>query len=181
MQNDNAIKTQYKYGRQGFTLLETLVAIAVLLIAVVGPMSAIGGALSQIGTARDQMIALNLAQEGIEIVRQKRDSNMIACWGDPNWGTTLTSCATWGSGLIAGNYIINVATQSLTPVGSDTKVYLNGGLYTQGVGSTATQYSRTVNITDASSEKMITSTVTWSVGGVLKKIEVKESIFGINL
>ena len=63
---------QYSSNR-GFTLMETLVAISILLIAVVAPMSTIGGALSFIYIARDQMIAVNFAQEGIEVVRQKRD------------------------------------------------------------------------------------------------------------
>lgn len=161
--------------KKGFTLLETLVAIAILLIAVVGPMSIIGGSLSQISTVRDQTIAVNLAQEGIEIVRQKRDSNMLDKWGGGS--------AVWGDGLTSGDHIIDPLTATITACPcSDTKIYLDvNNFYTQGSGFTATKFSRTVNIADLSSaEKIITSTVTWSVGGATKKIEVKESIFGIN-
>lgn len=166
--------------KKGFTLLETLVAIAILLIAVVEPMSIIGGSLSQISTVRDQTLAVNLAQEGIEIVRQKRDSNMLVCWG-----SFLPSCATWSNGLTGGDYIIDPT--AVNPIIScpcgDTKIYLDGNnFYVQGSGVTATQFSRVVNITDIplSAEKIITSTVTWSVGGTLKTIQVQESIFGIN-
>lgn len=171
--------------KKGFTLLETLVAIAILLIAVVGPMSAIGGSLSQIGTARDQMIALNLAQDGIEVVRQKRDSNMLACWG-----SFTSPCTTWGADLAEGDYIINTMNASPLILCSDCtavkKLVLQNatGWYYQDIisGDTETKFSRVVNITDvpSSAEKMITSTVTWSVGGVTKTVEVKESIFGIN-
>lgn len=165
--------------KKGFTLLETLVAIAILLIAVVGPMSIIGGSLSQISTVRDQTIAVNLAQEGIEVVRQKRDSNMLACWG-----SFILPCNTWGTGLGEGSYIINPLTAVLTVCsGCDTGIYLDvNNFYTQGSGVTATKFSRTVNITDipSSAEKIITSTVTWSVGGATKTIQVQESIFGIN-
>ena len=62
---------------RGFTLIETLVAITILLVAIVGPMSAIGTSLSQMSISRDQIIAINLAQEGIEAIRQERDSKMI--------------------------------------------------------------------------------------------------------
>ena len=69
-----------QHSQRGFTLLETLVAISILLIAVVGPMSIIGRSLPQSAYARDHAIAVNLAQEGIEAVRQKRDSNMLDKW-----------------------------------------------------------------------------------------------------
>ncbi len=176
----------------GFTLIETMVAITILLIAVVGPMSAIGGSLSQISIAHDQMIAINLAQEGIEVVRQKRDSNMLACWAGSNWGVTITSCNTWvggitGSGTSGTNYIISSPTISLIPNTAQPVYQDASGFFvqasTQPVGSTKTRFSRVVNITDTVSgrEKKITSTVTWKTsGGVDKTITVSESIFGIN-
>lgn len=172
---------------EGFTLIEALVAIAILLIAVVGPMSVIGGSLSQASTTRDQLIAINLAQEGIEVVRQKRDSNMLACWG-----SFTSPCSTWAVGIAVGNYA--VVSVDATPISlcspapglCTTKQKLvrqdAAGWYYQGVGGTPTKFSRVVNISDVplSAEKIITSTVTWSVGGAPKSVEVKESIFGIS-
>ncbi len=180
--------------KRGFTLVETMVAITILLLAVVGPMSAIGGSLSQISTARDQMIAINLAQEGIEVVRQKRDSNMLACWANSNWGVTITSCSTWGGGITGSgtsgtNYIIAapslmIISSAVQPIYQETA----SGMYyqfasTPDVSYTKTQFSRVVNIADTVSgrEKKITSTVTWKTsGGIDKTITVSESIFGIN-
>ena len=70
----------------GFTLIETLVAIAILLIAVVAPIAIAGNALSATFLARDQMIATHLAGEAFEIVRQVRDTNIMkgspAKWDD---------------------------------------------------------------------------------------------------
>lgn len=183
MKNSNVAR---KICAGGFTLLETLVAIAILLIAVVGPMSAIGGSLSQIGTARDQMIAFNLAQEGIEVVRQKRDSNMLNCWVN-----AISPCGTWGAGIEAGDYIVDsIVSPPLALCSSCTadkklvRQNATGWHYqtASGSGGTATKFSRVVNIIDvvAGREKTITSTVTWSVGGVAKTAEVRESIFGIN-
>ena len=163
----------------GFTLIEVLVAIAILLIAVVGPMSLVGGSLSQISTARDQVIAVNLAQEGIEVVRQKRDSNMLAKW---NVGT-----GAWSDGLNAGNYIVDAPTLTITSSASQPIYQDTTGWYHQysstPTSGTQTKFSRVVNITDISTtEKKITSTVTWSTSdGSAKTISVSESIFGINL
>lgn len=166
--------------RKGFTLIETLVAIAILLIAVVGPMSVIGGSLSQTSTIRDQSIAINLAQEGVEVVRQKRDSNMINAWGGGG--------ATWSDGIIAGYNTVNSVSGGILFSCSGTctinqqLVYQDAaGWYSQGSGGIPTKFNRVVRISDISSmEKGILSEVTWSIGGTLKSVKVEESIFGIN-
>lgn len=169
--------------KKGFTLLETLVAIAILLIAVVGPMSIIGGSLAQVSTARDQMIAVNLAQEGIEVVRQKRDSNMIDAWGGGG--------AVWSTGLTAGEYMIDTTatiplvacTGSCTISQKIIRQNASGWHYQalSGSGGTTTRFSRVMIIADiAGGEKGITSTVTWTAGSTPKSVQVSESIFGIN-
>ena len=183
---NNATKTPYKNRCRGFTLMETLIAISILLIAVVAPMSTIGGSLSSLYTARDQMIAINLAQDGNEVVRQIRDTNMLVCWNS----NPSNPCGTWGFGLSPGNYVVAAPTLIFIPSGGSRPIYQKDdtGLYYQvsslsgpGLGYTKTQFTRIVNIENISSyEKAVTSTVNWTIGGVIKKIEVKESIFGIN-
>ncbi len=174
---------------RGFSLVETMVAITILLMAVVGPMSVIGGSLAQIATARNQVVAINLAQEGIEVVRQKRDSNMLARWNQ-NPPVTL-----WSAELSAGDYIVDSTTVSPTlfrcvAVGSCNTTQISIyqdilGMYHQYSGVTSgtiVQFTRVVNIADNSlAEKKITSTVKWTTsGGIIKIITVSVSIFGIN-
>ncbi|MDR3571013.1 MAG: type II secretion system protein [Candidatus Pacebacteria bacterium] len=64
--------------QKGFTLIETLVAISLLMLAVVAPMSLAAQSLTAAYYARNQVTAFYLAQEGIEIVRAVRDANIIA-------------------------------------------------------------------------------------------------------
>ncbi|MEK7631224.1 MAG: type II secretion system protein [Patescibacteria group bacterium] len=71
-----------KYQRS-FTLLETIVAIYVLLAGIVGSMNLAQQNIGAITLFRHQLIAANLAQEGAELVRSKRDSNYIRCYRDP--------------------------------------------------------------------------------------------------
>ncbi|MEK7568800.1 MAG: prepilin-type N-terminal cleavage/methylation domain-containing protein [Patescibacteria group bacterium] len=154
-------------AKKGFTLIETMVALTVVLVAVVGPISLIGNSLRNIYFARDKMVAINLAQEGIEVVRQKRDSNLLAG-------------AIWDSGLNTGSYVVDAPSLSLTT--ADTKIYQDtDGFYRQGVGfTTVTQFLRGITITDAGlEEKKVTSTVTWNTGNDTGTITAIEFLFNM--
>jgi prepilin-type N-terminal cleavage/methylation domain-containing protein len=68
----------------GFTLIETLVAVSILTIAVMAPMTLATKSLSSAYYARDQVTAYHLAQEGLETVRSVRDANiLVALSGTP--------------------------------------------------------------------------------------------------
>ena len=64
-------------GGKGFTLIETMVAISILTVAVVAPMSLAMQSLSTAYYARDQITAFHLAQEAIESVRHLRDGRIL--------------------------------------------------------------------------------------------------------
>lgn len=78
-------KTKDKKG--GFTLVETLVALAVILAATVGPVSLITSGIADFSFSKNKLIAANLAQEGIELVRSIRETNVICdvLNGAPIW------------------------------------------------------------------------------------------------
>lgn len=70
--------TQHK----GFTLVETLVGITILLISVITPLSVVSNALTYTQVARDEIVANNLAQEALEYARNQRDlSSMTVTTG----------------------------------------------------------------------------------------------------
>lgn len=66
-----------KKNERAFTLIETLVAVSLLSIAIVAPMSLTAQSLSAAYYARDQITAFHLAQEAIESVRHARDHNIL--------------------------------------------------------------------------------------------------------
>lgn len=171
----------FKNKNRGFSLLESMVAITILLVAVVGPLSTIGDSLSQIYIARDQMVAINLAQEGIEAVRQVRDSNMIKGWNE----TTRTT--PWNTGGLDASGFYSVDLESETPrleVAVATGIILKKDLSTGAYGSSGvdTKFRRVIQIeTTSPDEAKVTSTVLWKTsGGSERKIDVTESLFGIN-
>ena len=172
-----------KNKKGGFSLVETLVALTILLVAVVGPISLIGDSLHKIYYAKDEIVAINLAQEGIEAVRQARDTNKLSGGA---WDTGITHTGAGGYYTIdAGNIggALNTFIKQ-APATAPQPVYLDtatGGLYWQtNAGSYATtQFSRIVRIEQitAGVENKVTSTVTWRTGGDIGTVTVSESIF----
>src|SRR3989344_2873446 len=72
----------------GFTIVESLVALAALELAVTGAASAIQIGISSYIFSKDQIIAFYLAQEGFEQVRNIRDENGLK---SQNWLTGISA------------------------------------------------------------------------------------------
>ena len=70
------LKTKEQLGT-GFTLLETIVALAIIIAAVIGPVVLVTSSLFSFGFSKNKLIALNLAQEGLELVRAIRENNVL--------------------------------------------------------------------------------------------------------
>lgn len=86
-------KNNYK---KAFSLLETLVAIAVLMIAIIAPIGLASRSIRASVLTRDTFIASFLAAEAIEFVRNARDENVIN--GDFWLQDLLPDCASWDDG-----------------------------------------------------------------------------------
>ncbi len=61
----------------GFTIVESLVAIAILVTAVIGATSAVQTGISSYTFSKDQITAFYLAQEALEQLRNIRDENHL--------------------------------------------------------------------------------------------------------
>jgi Tfp pilus assembly protein PilV len=59
---------------RGFTLLEALVAVSILMVAVSAPITIAQKGLSSAVYSKDQMVASYLAQDAIEYIKNKRDN-----------------------------------------------------------------------------------------------------------
>jgi len=74
----NLQTTNYKLQTNlGFTLLETVIAISILTTGVIATIGLMNSGLKQIGYLKNKIIAINLAQEGIELTRNVRDNNWL--------------------------------------------------------------------------------------------------------
>ncbi|MEK7113843.1 MAG: type II secretion system protein, partial [Patescibacteria group bacterium] len=74
-----------KNTKQGFTLIETLVAVAIFSLSIVSLMSVLGNGLSDIEYAKKKITATYLAQEGIEYFLNKRNAYMLFSSNPTDW------------------------------------------------------------------------------------------------
>ncbi len=71
----------------GFTLLETVVAVILIAFALIGPFTLATRGIFTAKFAKNKLVALNLAQEGAEIIRTFRDNNFLT--NQPAWNSEI--------------------------------------------------------------------------------------------
>jgi prepilin-type N-terminal cleavage/methylation domain-containing protein len=176
----------------GFSLVETIVAIAVMSIAIVGPITAAQRSLTAAKYSRDQMTAYFLAEEALEYVHYIRDvnainnPNKIGCWlsnglnqYDRNgklFGVDPTAKSTSDNGVSTCNNGSNdkniIDCNNADTNVNKCKLYFSGGPTGTGIYShdsnkgNATVFRRWVQISAGSNdnERMITAKVQWTTG-----------------
>jgi len=154
----------FRRASKGQTLIETIVAIGLLTTGVVGGLSLAIYTLGASDVTIKQIIATNLAREGIEVIRQRRDTNWLT--------GTLADCSAimgagqqcylnWDSGIdgnpsqkkyrISFNPALNTW-QIISPAdGPNTRLYLQpNGVYTD-VNNGNWVFSRQIIISEDSS------------------------------
>jgi len=77
-----------RINQQGFTLLETLVAIFILTLSITGPVYIASVAFHNTIDSRDNISAQYLAEEVVEVLRNRKDARMLAGNADKFSGIT---------------------------------------------------------------------------------------------
>lgn len=85
-----------KLHDQGFTLIEAIVAIGVISVGFVGALVILSRSASQAGFLRERIIASHLAAEGIEVIKNIRDTN----WLKPSQTDWLSGLGDTSNGLV---------------------------------------------------------------------------------
>lgn len=168
----------------GFTLLETLIAVFLVTLAIVTFLGSASRGIVSTRQALNRVNAQLLAQEGIEIIRNIRDNQVVSAQH-----IELIP----GSGILNPNFCstngCTVDVSSLTPTqpgiypaksfscgisSSCAKLYLNNGLYSHTPSATPTPFSRVITIEPDGSQEAakITSTVQWTNGASTDSIKV---------
>lgn len=162
------------YSR-GFTLLETLVGISILLVAVVAPMALLSRNIS-IGTyARNQVTATYLLQDAMEYVYQRARSNVE---GGFDWLNGFSVCKDVFGGSCAVDTVTSTVTPDVSP--NSLRLYKNpDGTYGHNPAGTPTKFYRRVEMNQISSpdeEWAVTVKVEWDEAGVVKRLILTKNI-----
>ncbi len=159
-----------KKNFKSFSLIEVLIALLVLVIALSGTSALLIRTMSDVSIITSKLIAANLAQEGIEIVRNIRDNN-------------IANGTAWNSGLSAGTYIIDYTDNSLASCsGNNCKVKLSfdpkAKLYSYKTGGSSSIYSRWINIEQISSNHIrVTSNVEWKIKSITFDFSAEDHLY----
>ena len=97
--NDNGCVQNVMHNQKGQTIIEAVVAIAVISLAMLGFLSQATSNFVMGRTSENHFVAYNLASEAIEVSRNVRDSNWLKGCLDP---AVPAKCFLWNSGLSNG-------------------------------------------------------------------------------
>ena len=113
-------------NQKGQSLLELLVALSILVVALTATIVLIVTSINAGREARNKLVATSLAREGIEIVRNIRDSNWIDTT-DPSWDDGLIGDNTAIPVIDGVNSItLDFSENNFTPIKLDGNAYLQG-------------------------------------------------------
>ena len=136
----------------GFTILEVLIATFVITVGLIATLLLINRTLIQASIFLPKLTAAYLAQEGIEIVRNIRDTNWV---GGGVWNEGLVPSAVDCSTGCEADYTFIPSVSVLTPYNEGR--YLNtdiSGPYGYNPGGTATKFKRKITIETISSSTL---------------------------
>ncbi len=169
--------TYFHPQKSGFTLIEILVAISILSMAILATFTAVSQSLKTTNFSEDQIVAYYLADEALEYIRNRRDSNAIQHINALGSGDTFD----WLTGIIPAcgtACFVDVSAASANAItacsGSDTAscpflLYnATNGLY-QYTSGTNTVYKRAVKVESINAtEVSVVVSVLWTAQSVTK-------------
>lgn len=171
-------------NKKGFTIVEALVAISILLMSITGPMVFSSNGLKASIYAKTQINAFYLAQDAMEQLRNKRDTNKLR--GDDWLAGIREHCVSPKKCYfddIPGNLITNGTpiTECVNGVCPQIKYDSQDDLYNYASGDD-TSYARAIQITPVDqnpNEVAVHVTISWTSGITDRTFTVVENLFNI--
>ncbi len=184
---------------KGFTLVESLVAISVLMIAIASPMAISQKGLSTATQSKDQMIASFLAQDGLEAVKNIRDQIAVSASAGTSWLTGLDKCVCAAGSCTNFAQYCNIDTTypDLTTSGAvkqynesgvnplKTNTDINGKFINFNLSAaTASIFSRYINVyqsTDNPNEAKVNVRVSWNTPSGIQNVTITDFIYNYSV
>ena len=177
---------QNKRYKSGFTLVEALVALSILIVGIISGFILVTKALYDVTIIQDRLIASFLAQEGLEVVRQIRDTNYLKTLDgtSTDWDDNLK---TDGDYLVSANIQTGTVILPLPPWQQDKGLYYHcsSGLYTYddtgNVNLTCehtddvilTTFKRKINISHVSPDEIrVQSIIEWKSRNIIFEVGI---------
>ncbi|MFZ5982654.1 MAG: type IV pilus modification PilV family protein [Patescibacteria group bacterium] len=134
--------------KKGFSLIEVMLATFLVTTGLVAVMALLSVGVRETSNSKEQLVASFLAQEGVELARNQRDTN---------W---LSGAESFSGFATDGNYKVD-AYSGISPENSDFGLNFYQNLYRHTNNGTPTKFSRKIEISGNSEQRVITSWVIW--------------------
>lgn len=157
-------------NERGFTLIEVIAAVFIFSIGILAAYRVIPMVISATSLNASKIVASQLSQEGIEIVRNIKDANLLKKYktGAGNWDDGLTGCAL-GCGT---DYI----TRALNGAYGNQYLNIDSNGYYSYVAGTPTKYKRKITITAGAYLNVLVE-VSWNEKGKGYKFSAVENLY----
>ena len=168
----SASRRSGKIKKLGFTMIEVIAAIFIITVGALGVFSLVQQTTSYLFLSHSRLTAFYLAQEGIEIVVNIRDSNWLKARKDEN--------ILWDQGLGEGSWEADYRAKTLNPYGEGR--YLNiittidGYFYGYGLGI-PTKFKRKITINKEPDIMKVEVKVFWEERGKNHEVTVQENLY----
>lgn len=175
------IKIQTK--TRSFTIIETLVAITVLMIAVAGPLTIAGKSLTSALDAKNTLIATYLAQESMEYLNFLKDIyyNSPAIISQLDSNCTTSDCGASPKHVNPAQGIVSNVKKCNDGFENCLLFYssdLADGGYTykkdNGISRIPTIFTRKFRSSVVGADRLITVVVSWNTGSVQNQIKLQQ-------
>jgi len=139
-----------KSKKRGFTLIELMMVVFIVSIGIAGVLNLIAKIFLHSRFTSSKLTAIYLAQEGMEIVRNIRDTNWVE--GEK-----------WDQGIVSGDFEADWDDQSLSSY-QGRYLRIDGGHYNYDSGQ-LTKFKRKITIEKESDRILVSVNVSWQEGG----------------
>lgn len=178
----------------GFTLVETLVAISIFTMSILALLSILASGISDTNYAKQKIIAGYLAQEGIEYVRNMRDTFVLYDPTDSQtgWNSFISKVSSAGCQNLTGCYFNDSNLNYSNPAQPMAGIILSGcnagcpnllydsttGKYGYPFGGVDSGFSRKIQVSQINADQIkILSTVYWTQGSGTYSLTFSENLF----
>lgn len=165
-------------NKKGLTLIETLIAITILLTSTVMPLVIYSRSIENSRYANDTITATYLAQGAVELIKYdiytELNNNYVK--SKNNWFEALPNCDGVGANVCSITIPSGVVCRGNS---CDSNLYINSNnLYTHSPTLIQSKFSRTVKFPNSRPKygTPISSTVKWKSGNKSKSVTVKEYV-----
>lgn len=170
----------------GFTLIETLIAISVLTIAVVGPYTIANNAIRASRVSQNEVIASFLAQEALDYIREVKDTALEYRITNPGSSEAIAPIFSFFLECLDGYCTIDSVWREMhaCPIVSGNPscpaLYYDGQIYNQKNEGQKTAFTRSVQVASGyyyTNHLTVTVTVSWAERGKAYSYTIEETLY----